>query len=78
MSYTVNDYKVTFRFKSRNTDSVKYFQSDRDLDILELFKQAMDIDGYNLRSITDVHIHKWDRYSGTWENNDVFYSLDKK
>ena len=78
MSYTVNNYKVTFRFKSRNTDSVKYFQSDRDLDIFDLFKQAMDIDGYNLESIDDVHIFIWDRFSGTWENNDVYHQLKTK
>ena len=78
MSYTVNDYKVTFRFKSRNTDSVKYFQSDRDLDILDLFKQAMNIDGYNLNNINDVHVYKWDRFSGTWENNDVYHQIKTK
>lgn len=76
MSYAVNEYKVTFRFKSRTEESVKYFQADRDLDILGLFKQAMEIDGYNINNIVNTHIYQFNRFSKEWESCDVLYSLD--
>ncbi len=68
MSYSVNEYKVTFQFKNRSTSSEKYFQSENDdLDIMALFKQAMLIDGYNMFDIKNTCIYKYNRFSLTWE-----------
>jgi len=68
MSYSVNEYKVAFQFKNRNTSSAKYFQfENEDLDVMALFKQAMRIDGYNMLDIKNTCIYKYNRFSRTWE-----------
>lgn len=69
MSYSVDEYKVAFKFTNRATPSEKYFQSDRDLDVLRLFKKAVDIDGYNIKTIKDIHVFKYNRFSKNWEED---------
>lgn len=69
-SYSTEEYKVSFKFKSRIESSKKYFQTDRELDIYSLFKKAMTIDGYSLDLIEDVHIYRYDRFKKSWESRD--------
>lgn len=77
MSYTVDEYKVAFKFNNRSTSSEKYFQSDReDLDILRLFKKAVSIDGYDINNIEDVHVFKYNRFSKNWEMQNKYEQLN--
>ena len=76
MSYSVDEYKVAFKFTNRATPSEKYFQSDRDLDVLGLFKKAVDIDGYNIKTIKDIHVFKYNRFSKNWEEQNNYEQLD--